>query len=431
MKVFIDGDGCILRKLDTDRLSDYFSLNKAELLKSPEGADQVVYVTCAVTQMMSDLCVSKIRKYKKHKKPDAKFLIAGCMPDITSETLDKECPPDYQSLSTRNIENIDELFPEFNVKFKDVPLTFLLDSQRSQYVRHRFTLSKADILRISKGIGFIQKYLFYDFHRKINQKQFAFFVTSKGCDRHCTYCGIKTAVGRLKSLPRQVLLDNYLDMVSNGYNHIFFFSDDTGSYGDDTGDSFPELLKQLDNISSPGITWAFENFHAASLIKHFDILNKLVKSKRIVAIECSIQHFSSSVLKRMNRRYDADEFVKCVSMLKKSFPRLYIATHFIVGFPGETEEDVALAAEYIKKARIDYYDLLVYFDNGTSPSARLKDKIQADTIYQRMKYISSHLTEKKTLHAVFPVEILDEGIDRTYILNPPVLPAMQQQQCSS
>ena len=432
MKVFIDGDGCILRKLDTNRLNNYFSLNKAEVLKSPEGADRVVYVTCGVTQIMTELCVSKIRKYKK---PNAKMLIAGCMPDITPETLDKECPPDYQALSTRNLENIDEIFPEFKVKFKDVALSFLLDAQRSQYVRHRFTLSKEDIRRVSKGIDFIPRYLFYNFHRKINQKQFAFLVTSTGCDRHCTYCGIKTAVGRLKSLPIQTLLDNYRSMLSNGYNHIFFFSDDTGSYGEDNGESFPELLRQLDKISSPDVTWAFENFHSASLIKHFEVINELVKKKRIVAIECSLQHFSRSVLKRMNRRFDPDEFVRCVAKLKKSYSRLYMATHFILGFPGETEEDIALAAEYIRKAHIDYYDLLQYFDNGTSPSGLLKNKVPVPTAHQRMKYISAQLTKKKILHAVFPIEILGEDADRTYVLNPSASPAIlqqqQQQQCAS
>ncbi len=421
MKVFIDGDGCILRTLDKNRLNDYFALNKAELLQSPKGADQVVYVTCGVTQIMTDVCVSKIRTYKKL---NSKLLIAGCMPDITPELLNKECPPDYQALSTRHIENIDELFPQFEVKFKDVAHSSLADAGKSQYIRHRFTLSKADIRRLSKGIHFIPKYLFYNFHRKINQKQFAFLVTSKGCDRHCTYCGIKTAVGRLKSLSIEVLLKNYSDMLSQGYNHIFFFSDDTGSYGDDTGESFAELLTQLDKISSPDVTWAFENFHAASLIRHVDILNKLVKSKRIVSIECSIQHFVNSVLKRMNRRYDADEFIRCVERLKKSFSRLHISTHFIVGFPGETEEDIALAAEYIKKASIDYYDLLEYYDNGISPSTLLKNKISTATIHQRMKFISSVLSKKKTPHAVFPVELLGEGVDRTYILNPTASPAI-------
>jgi tRNA A37 methylthiotransferase MiaB len=87
----------------------------------------------------------------------------------------------------------------------------------------------------------------------------------------------------------------------------------------------------LDAITPPGITWGIDNFHPSGIIRHFDVLLQMVAKKRLVSIEEPTQHFS-------------------FTMLKKVFPGLYISTHYIFGFPGESNQDISIANSYAKNA---------------------------------------------------------------------------------
>jgi MiaB/RimO family radical SAM methylthiotransferase len=412
MKVFIDGDGCILRKLDSNTLHNYFSINGVEILDSPEKADHVVYVTCGVNELMVQLCLSKIKKYDL---PESRLIIVGCMPDITPDLINATCVG-HKTIPTRNLHEIDQLFPDFNVKFNDVPVSSTFSAHGNQHVRHRFNFGWSDIINYSKGKRFLTKLQFYAFHKRISQKQFAFLVTSRGCDHHCTYCGIRTAVGSLKSVPSEKVLKQYEKMMSEGYRHVFFFSDDTAAYGKDIGERFSDLLTMLDKSSPNDATWGFVNVHPASLIQNFDTINALVKSKRIVFIECAMQHFSPSVLKRMARIYNTEEVLEKLSILKRSYSKLCITTHFIIGFPGETEEDMEIASRHLQHANIDYYDLLLYYESGTSPSTKLGDKVEPEIAFSRIKRVSSLLNKQSVLRSIFPTHIIDQDVDDTHIL---------------
>lgn len=412
MKVFIDGNGCILRKLDANRLHEYFVLNNAEIVDSADKADYTLFVTCGVDINMVTACMKKIKEYTA---TGTQMIVAGCMPIITPELIKEECTP-LAMVPTSNLEKIDEVFPDFKVKYNDVPLSFSATSIQSGYIRARHHYSTKRLIKFSLGVNFVPKMRFYTYQKKVSEKSTGFMVTSRGCNRHCTYCGIKDSVGKLKSLPLSEVVENYKGVLAKGFEQIYFISDDTTAYGEDIGDSFSNLMTTLDAITPPHITWGIDNFHPSGIIKHFDVLLQMVKKKRLVSIEVPTQHFSPNMLKKMNRHYDIDKAFPLMAQLKKAFPQLYISTHYIFGFPGETEQDIAIANQYAQKAPIDYYILNLYFENGKTPSVKFADKVPVDVAHQRMRDFSKLLSRKGVLHSLFPNRIISPEMDRTFII---------------
>jgi tRNA A37 methylthiotransferase MiaB len=412
MRVFIDGTGCVLRKLDESRLRNYFILNNSEIADNPDSADYALYVTCGVLNSMVVACMNKIKEYSSSGTP---MIVAGCMPVMTPEIIKAACTP-YAMVPTNNLEKIDELFPEFKVKFNDVPLSFSTGSKGSDYIKARHNYSARRIVSYSVGKEFLKKVRFYTYRKRISRRRTGFMVTSRGCNRHCTYCGVKDAVGKLRSLPLNDVVENYRDVLSKGIEHIYFMSDDTTAYGEDIGDSFSNLMNTLDAITPQGITWGLENFHPSGVIRHFDVILQMVKKKRLVSIEVPTQHFSPRMLKKMNRHYDIDKALPLMAELKKAFPQLYVSTHYIFGFPGETEQDISIANSYAEKASFDYYMLNLYFENGNTPSVMFSDKVPVDVAHQRMRDFSRLLSRMGVLHSLFPNQIINEEMDRRFII---------------
>ena len=112
MRVFIDGTGCILRKLDENRLRNYFVLNNSEIVNNPGSTDYTLYVTCGVLTNMVTLCMNKIKEYSSTGTP---LIVAGCLPVIAPNLIQDECTP-YTMVPTNSLEKIDEVFPMFKVK---------------------------------------------------------------------------------------------------------------------------------------------------------------------------------------------------------------------------------------------------------------------------------------------------------------------------
>lgn len=412
MRIFVDGTGCILRKLDANRLHEYFVINNVEIVDSPQKADYALYVTCGVDINMVTVCMKKIKEYASSGVP---LIVAGCMPVITPELIQGECTP-YAMVPTNSLEKIDEVFPMFKVKYSDVPVSFSADSIRSGYIKARHNYSTKRLVSFSLGKNFFHKMWFYTYQKKISGRRTGFMVTSRGCNRHCTYCGVKDAVGRLNSLPLNEVVENYRDVLAKGFEHIYFISDDTTAYGDDNGENFSKLMTTLDAITPPGITWGIDNFHPSGIIRHFDVLLNMVKKKRLVSIEVPTQHFSPNMLKKMNRHYEIDKALPLLSKLKKAFSGLYISTHYIFGFPGETDQDISIANSYVKKAPIDYYILNLYFENGKTPSVLFSDKVPVHIAHQRMRDFSVLLSSKGVLHSLFPNQIISPEMDRRFII---------------
>ncbi|MGM0650353.1 MAG: radical SAM protein [Bacteroidota bacterium] len=415
MRIYLYSIGCVLRELDLDRVKNYFILNNCEITEDPEQADCIVVSTCAVHKPTIEHSMRIINSMNEYNK---QLIVIGCLPAIMPELIDHSVVK-CQTLNPQTIHEIDKYFPDFIIPYAEIPLSSNpINNTKSKYLVNKNDLSKKTIIQLSLGKSLFKKLAFYKYFRKISNKESAFLVTSRGCNNHCTYCGIKQAVGKLISIPPDTVIEYYKKMLAEGKKHIIFYADDTASYGEDINVSFSELLKQLDKISPNDITWELDFIHPQKLINHYETILYLTKKGRIVLLECPTQHLSQRILKRMNRNYDITDVIEKLNHIKKVSPSLFLSSHHIAGFPGETEDDMVASIELIKKSSFDFFELLAFFENESCPARKMKGKVKNEDMVHRIITLNHILDKKKILHSInAELEFPDGQIKTRFVTN--------------
>ena len=212
-KIYICVTACELRLLDAKKIYNYFLKNKHQIVYSPEEADIIFFITCGFTDKQSANILSKIQEFKKFK---AELIVAGCLPEIEKENLSKIF--DGKTINTKELDKIDELFPEHDVKFKDVddanvPLEFLYGTTPSQKLKMNKHVEK--IKDFFKKIHLLEHLYqktrnhvygnLFDLKallsRFLENEPFYVVRVAWGCYCNCSYCAIKKAIGPLKMMP--------------------------------------------------------------------------------------------------------------------------------------------------------------------------------------------------------------------------------------
>ncbi len=395
MKVHITTNGfCEMRNLDISRLIDYFRLNGCEIAERPEGADYNILVTCSYKKYRIDSALESIDRLGKYK---GELIIAGCLPAIEPSKLNARFTG--RQVVAKDIEKIDAAFPHFKIKFKEVP---------DSHIPHWGTgpkLGLSDIaarfLKKAAGQFSFSPRFFIKCARYLKRKVISggkqpvlpakpeevYLRVGSGCLGNCSYCGIRLAIGRLKSKPLNICLREYEEMLSEGYRRFYLMGDDVGAYGQDINSSFDELLRVL---SKPGrgmdIKWRIKQFHPIWAVKYKTQIVNYLCEKRIDYILCPIQSGSQRILQLMNRYSDCPEISKTLLEFKNARQGLFLHTHVIVGFPSETEDDFLATLDLIKRIRFNMVQLLPFYDGQETAASKFNNKIDKATIVKRIRY---------------------------------------------
>jgi len=201
---------------------------------------------------------------------------------------------------------------------------------------------------------------------------------------NCSYCGIKNAIGTLKSKPIKECLAEFKKGLSRGYKSFILLADDLGAYGLDIGTTFPALLKEFLKIEGNYKIYLFE-MHPRWVIKYLDDLVFAVKTGNVDEIMCPVQSGSDKILKSMNRFHKAEEIKSALRELRKANPGLKIFTHILIGFPGETEEDFDKTIKLLKDVNFDYTSLYPYSERPNAPAISFPNKVSRQIIEKRIK----------------------------------------------
>jgi ribosomal protein S12 methylthiotransferase len=173
------------------------------------------------------------------------------------------------------------------------------------------------------------------------------------------------------------------NLVKSGVREINLISQDLSDYGVDLDDNnnLYELLKKLEEVE--GIDWIrLFYFYPDELTD--EVMDLMAKSTKICPyLDMPVQHFSSSVLKRMNRKITGEIILEKIKKLREKIPHIVLRTSIIVGFPGESEEDFGLLLEGVKKARFNHLGIFRYSDEEGTPAFRLNPKVPQEVIDQR------------------------------------------------
>jgi ribosomal protein S12 methylthiotransferase RimO len=222
---------------------------------------------------------------------------------------------------------------------------------------------------------------------------------ASGCDRRCSFCAIPYFRGSFISRRPTDIIKEARWLAENGVSELFLVSENTTSYGKDLGDL--QLMEKIlpDIAALPGVERVRLSYLQPAEMRPTLIQAMIATDKTAPYFDLSFQHTSPTVLRRMRRFGDSEKFLHLISQVRAVSPEAGIRSNFIVGFPGETQEDFDDLADFITKAKLDAVGVFGYSDEDNTEALNLSDKVDADVIAQRVETLSSLADEMVSLRA--------------------------------
>ena len=320
--------GCKVNSYETQAMQQMMEEAGYEIVQfGKESSDICIINTCSVTNIADRKSRQMIHKARK-LNPDAIIVATGCYVESAKELVD---------------ENVDIVIGN-NEKSR---LLDILDSFfKEEWVKNDQDMGKVrdfDEMKLTRPEEHTRAYV------KIQD----------GCNRFCSYWIIPYVRGRIRSRDVSDILSEINAISTSGCKEVVLTGIHLSSYGLDKVEDFPKLIDIIEKINE---VEGIERIRLGSLepmIVTQDFVKRLVKCKKVCPhFHLSLQSGCDTVLKRMNRRYTALEFSRCVDILRKYFNNPAITTDVIVGFPGETKEEFEITKEFLKNIR--FFEMHVF-----------------------------------------------------------------------
>jgi ribosomal protein S12 methylthiotransferase RimO len=239
-----------------------------------------------------------------------------------------------------------------------------------------------------------------EFSRKrLGNAPWAPLKIASGCDRRCSFCAIPYFRGSFISRRPTEIINEARWLAENGVSEMFLVSENTTSYGKDLGD-LQLMEKILPEIAAlPGVERVRLSYLQPAEMRPTLLQAMIATDKTAPYFDLSFQHTSPTILRRMRRFGDTEKFLHLINQIRALSPEAGIRSNFIVGFPGETEEDFDDLANFITQAKLDAVGVFGYSDEDNTEALNLSDKVDAEVIAQRVETLSSLADEMVSLRA--------------------------------
>jgi ribosomal protein S12 methylthiotransferase len=231
----------------------------------------------------------------------------------------------------------------------------------------------------------VPTYLYHDLTPRVlaTPRHTAYIKINEGCDHPCSFCIIPQLRGKFRSRRFESVVSEAQNLAAAGVREISLIGQDTTYYGEDLGlrDGLPTLLErlaQIEDLHWIRFLYCYPNRVTTKLLETIAAHPRLAKY-----LDIPLQHASRNVLARMKRGSNGDAFLKMLDKIRKTIPGVSIRTSFIVGFPGETEQDFRQLCDFVRAAEFDWMGVFSYSDEDAAKSFALDDKIDAKTIARR------------------------------------------------
>ncbi len=253
--------------------------------------------------------------------------------------------------------------------------------------------------------------------RRLGDGPVAPLKLASGCDRRCTFCAIPRFRGSFVSRRPTDVLAEALWLAEQGVRELFLVSENSTSYGKDLGDLrlLETLLPRLAAV--PGVRRVRVSYLQPAETRP-GLVEALAGTPGVAPyFDLSFQHASPTVLRRMRRFGDAERFLDLLDQVRRNAPHAGVRSNFIVGFPGETEEDLAVLCEFLQAARLDAVGVFGYSDEDGTEAAGLDGQHDPDEVRARADHVSrlaDELTAQRAEERLGElVEVLVERVDGT------------------
>lgn len=364
---YIDVIGCEKRKLDAEKILQYMQKNGYQQITETNrlrNADVVLFVSCAFNTEFSDLSKNRMTELLQKKRDKSTFILSGCLPDIEPDFIEDKGITNF--FGPTNLENIDRVLDE-DVKFNLIP------EQNISY----FDNIEYPVPDSKYRSPILEKY--------VNSKKGFKVRVCWGCLNKCSYCVVRKATKHLKSKPLNEIKNEINKGIIAGHNSFFFTGGDVGAYGVDINHNVVSLLDLTTSFKDVDIY--IQEFNVQWLINYADdISNVLLKNQNNynqIFLNIPIQSGSNNILNLMRRPYKAEDVFHAIEKVRNGNPKIRIGSHFIVGFPGETEEDFEKTKRLIENLDLDFIMVFTYCDHPSAESSKLQNKVSYEISNER------------------------------------------------
>ena len=355
--------GCPKNTVDSERLIGQLTQNGFRLRSINEPVDAVLINTCSFLEASCRESRQVIDEMLQRKRQGevAAVVVVGCLVERLGNRLQHELPDIDLCLGT-------EAWAEVT------PALLRILEQRNLY-RPASVRPTANILPNPTQLPA---------RTRITPRHYAYLKISEGCNRTCTFCTIPAIRGPLRSVPIDQILDEARRLALDGARELILVAQDLTAYGTDRAGQplLPQLLRQLDQLDAP--------FHWIRLLyafpEHLDdtLLEVTAQARRIVPyLDLPLQHVVPRILKRMGRPAHPDNLLRLLERIRQHWPGVVLRTTFIVGFPGETDDDFQQLLRFIQNHPFERLGAFPYSREPGTPSDRLDGHLPEHVKKQR------------------------------------------------
>jgi len=370
---------CPRRSLDTSRFYEYFLANGWQPTSHIKEADLIFIYSCGVFNSSEKRTLNTINKVLKKKSPHSKIVVSGCLVKIHRKVLHGN----YIILGTEEINALDEII-DAKIKIETIPDTNHIYPIKDLISPRQFLIKKFK-MDFNLDSFFFKKVKSLFFGRTKYKKTWSIKI-AEGCLGNCSYCALKFAAGRIKSKNPDTIIEEFNQGLKRDQKTFVLINTDVGSYGRDIGTNIVELLKRMFAIKGD-YKIRLIDFNPRWLVRYFDKLLPLLKkhSHKVAYMSMPIQSGSDRILRLMKRPYKISDIKATFSGLKAQIPGLVINTHFIVGFPGETNQDFEQTQKLAQMFDFGRISVHPYHDRPNTKSSKIPDKVPEKVIFKRYR----------------------------------------------
>ena len=333
--------GCPKNQVDSDKLVGTLEADGLTRAMSPDEADVVVVNTCAFIESARQESIDTILALADARREGARLVVTGCMAERYGAELAEALP------------EVDE------VAGFGVPVTLGTKPPGSK-------VPALDLLNLP---------------RPKSAAPWAYVKIAEGCDRMCGFCAIPSFRGKQRSRSMEEILREVDEL---DVQEIVLVAQDLASYGKDVaglgaGSIVPLVERVAERVPRTRLLYLYPSDLSDALI---DVIGSVTKAPYF---DLSLQHVSKPLLRRMRRWGDGDRFLRRIEQIRERYPEAAFRSNFIVGYPGETEEDHDQLLAFVEAARLDWVGFFSYSEEDGTYAADLDAKVDASLMKERLR----------------------------------------------
>ena len=357
--------GCPKNLVDSEVFMGNICSKGFRVTPDPEAADVLMVNTCGFIDNAKEESIDSILEMVGHKErnPAQRVVVTGCLGQRYPEELSREIPEVDAIVGLSEYGRLAEILTELVEASRD-------EQPGEQRIEVRPPVHPA----CSEGSRL-----------RLTPPHSTYLRISEGCDNPCTFCSIPSFRGKFRSKSIDVILDEARELVDSGATELNLISQDLTSFGVDLEGQhvLPRLLERLNDVD--GVRWI--RLLYTYPYKFSDaMIDAVAELPRVVNyVDMPIQHINDRMLRRMGRRMGESGTRDLFHRMRERIPELVLRTTFIVGFPGETDEEFQQLVDFVHEVRLERGGVFTYSDEDGTPAVKLNPKVEPEVQKRRLE----------------------------------------------